>query len=322
MKVFSIDEEVWLKFLEGCDSATFFHTPYWYKVWKAYSGYEYEARIYEFDNGKQVLFPLAWWKIKRGLLKRMVSSPAGTYGGWVASKTVSDEEASAILNDLKKEFSQIDIRRNWLAGEQPVVKSVDEVEDFTQVVSFHNKADFKSVLKEWTKGHLSAAKKGLKGPLQVFSVSDKESMEEYYLAYLESIERWGERASSKYGRELFEHIIDVVPHKYYQLWVAKLNANLAYGCLCFYFNKHVVYWHGAGKIEYFYLKPAQLLQYWIIKAAMGSGYWWYDFNPSGGHEGVVRFKQGFGVESHPAHFISLEKKHLLFLNCLHQWIKR
>ncbi|MCO6493525.1 MAG: GNAT family N-acetyltransferase [Phaeodactylibacter sp.] len=295
MKFRKVSEEEWLDFLKDCDSATFFHTPYWYKVWKAYAGYNYEARIYEFPDDRQILLPLAWWRIKKGLLKRMVSSPAGTYGGWIAKQTVSREEAASILKSLKKEFSHIHIRLNGMQ-KQPVCGLAKVEEDFTLVISLQNKVDFTSVLKEWTKGHVSAAKRGAKGPLEVFPAFGKESIEAYYPAYLESLARWGSKATSKYGRKIFEYIFDLVPLKYFRLWLAKADGDLAYGCLCFYFNNHVVYWHGAGKSDFFHLKPAHLLQYRIIEDAMASGYWWYDFNPSGGHEGVVRFKKGFGAK--------------------------
>lgn len=322
MKFRTISEEEWLDFLKECDSATFFHTPYWYKVWKAYAGYNYEARVYEFPDGRQILLPLAWWRIKKGLLKRMVSSPAGTYGGWIAKKAVDREDAIAILDSLKKEFNQIDIRLNWLDGiqEQPVCKSVKLVTDFTQVIFLRKKADFRSVLKKWTKGHISAANRGLKGPMEVLPAFDKESVEAYFLTYQESLARWGSKATSKYGKKIFEYIFDLVPVKYFRLWLAKADGDLAYGCLCFYFNNHVVYWHGAGKAVFFNLKPAHLLQYRIIEDAMASGYWWYDFNPSGGHEGVVRFKKGFGAEFCIANSIRLEKKNLRLINWFHRWV--
>jgi lipid II:glycine glycyltransferase (peptidoglycan interpeptide bridge formation enzyme) len=39
------------------------------------------------------------------------------------------------------------------------------------------------------------------------------------------------------------------------------------------------------------------LLYEVIKDACEQGYFWFDFNPSGGHEGVKSFKKGFGCST-------------------------
>ena len=40
--------------------------------------------------------------------------------------------------------------------------------------------------------------------------------------------------------------------------------------------------------------------YEAIKDASERGITWFDFNPSGGHEGVWDFKKGFGAQAMPA----------------------
>jgi lipid II:glycine glycyltransferase (peptidoglycan interpeptide bridge formation enzyme) len=42
------------------------------------------------------------------------------------------------------------------------------------------------------------------------------------------------------------------------------------------------------------------LQYEIIKDCCEKGYWWYDFNPSGGLKGTIAFKKSFGCEQKPS----------------------
>jgi lipid II:glycine glycyltransferase (peptidoglycan interpeptide bridge formation enzyme) len=76
--------------------------------------------------------------------------------------------------------------------------------------------------------------------------------------------------------------------------LAKYEDRSIAGALCFYTKNHVVYWHGAAYSDYFELRPVNLLMYEAIKDACENGYSWFDFNPSGGHEGVKAFKKSFG----------------------------
>jgi lipid II:glycine glycyltransferase (peptidoglycan interpeptide bridge formation enzyme) len=67
----------------------------------------------------------------------------------------------------------------------------------------------------------------------------------------------------------------------------------------FYWGGHAVYWHGAAHEDALQLRPTHVLHAAIIKDACARGYRYYDFNPSGGLEGVARFKAGFGTELVP-----------------------
>ena len=81
------------------------------------------------------------------------------------------------------------------------------------------------------------------------------------------------------------------------------------GALCFYQNRHAVYWHGASRTEASELRPANLLHAQIARHAREAGYAVYDLNPSGGHEGVLRFKRSFGTASLAADvFVKDEKE--------------
>lgn len=79
----------------------------------------------------------------------------------------------------------------------------------------------------------------------------------------------------------------------------------AAGALGFYAKSHVVYWRGAAYSDYFELRPVNLLMYEAIKHACENGYSWFDFNPSGGHEGVKAFKKSFGPTALRADIVSI-----------------
>ena len=89
-----------------------------------------------------------------------------------------------------------------------------------------------------------------------------------------------------------------------KLWLAHIDGKAVSGAICFYNNKHVVYWHGASLSDHAALRPANLLQAQLIEDAYRNGFWWYDFNPSGGLEGVEKFKTSFGARKLPAEMIT------------------
>ena len=108
--------------------------------------------------------------------------------------------------------------------------------------------------------------------------------------------------ASRYEWKLFEIIYNLNSSNI-ELWLAKYEEKIIAGALCLYSKNHAVYWHGAALSAYFPLRPVNLLMYEIIKNACDKGYTWFDFNPSGGHEGVKAFKKSFGASALPCHIV-------------------
>ena len=86
------------------------------------------------------------------------------------------------------------------------------------------------------------------------------------------------------------------------------------GAVCLYDRKHVCYWHGAALDKYFALRPVNLLLFEIIKQASEQGHDWFDFLPSGKHEGVRKFKENFGAAPLPCPVISRQSRVFTILN--------
>jgi CelD/BcsL family acetyltransferase involved in cellulose biosynthesis len=68
-------------------------------------------------------------------------------------------------------------------------------------------------------------------------------------------------------------------------------------------QKNTFHWHGASLEKYFRLRPNNLIYYEAIKDACESGFSWFDFNPSSGHEGVRSFKKRFGSQAYPSNVL-------------------
>lgn len=303
MQVKKINNSEWWNFVKDCPSATFFHTPDWYQVWEDYKGNNYEARLFSFKSGRQALLPLSSTKRLKGLLKAYSSGPAGTYGGIISKDQLSKQEIKQLKKYLRG-FSAMQIRIYPLA---PIFEnSYFSREDFTQMIDLSK--GWKFIFENWSKNHKRSVKKGIKEGVQI-KIADKYDWKIYYDIYQDSRKRWGEKASNNYSWKLFKILSQLNPN-ICKLWLAFKDDTIVSGCLCFYYNEHVVYWHGASLEIYFHLRPVHVLQYNIIKDAIELGYSWYDFNPSGGHEGVVKFKAGFGALSIPTD--TLSKKPILF----------
>jgi len=294
MQVRKIDESEWRDFVDNCPSATFFHTPDWYKVWKDHFGWEIEARHFIFKSGSAALLPLCSRKRLKGFIKEYFSGPVGTYGGIITNTQLSKEEV-ILLERYLHNFNALQIRMN------PFNSILEDTffteKDFTQTIALSQ--EWKSILRSWSKSHSRSIKKGIREGVKI-SVASKNDWKHYYDIYQDSRKRWGEKASNNYSWDLFKILSQLSP-TVCKLWLAYKDEKIISGCLCFYCNQHVVYWHGASLSTHFHLKPAHVLQHHIIKHAAEEGYQWYDFNPSGGHEGVVNFKAGFGAEIISSH---------------------
>lgn len=67
------------------------------------------------------------------------------------------------------------------------------------------------------------------------------------------------------------------------------------GAVCLSARRVVVYWHGAMLESHEEHGPVQILRLDEIRHHCAAGMEWFDFNPSGGQEGVRKFKSSFGA---------------------------
>jgi lipid II:glycine glycyltransferase (peptidoglycan interpeptide bridge formation enzyme) len=123
--------------------------------------------------------------------------------------------------------------------------------------------------------------------------------------YLDSVRRWGDNATSKYEWPLFERLAEL-PDQNVTLWLAEHEGIPISGALCLYSAKHVGYWSGAALESHLHLRSTSMVVYDAIRDACERGFSWFDFNPSGGHEGVRKFKEHFGCQELPCPSLTWE----------------
>lgn len=303
------NNEMWEKLVEKDPYATFFHTPIWYEVARNYGELDgYDFFVLHIGDSRYG-FPIGYRKILKGISKTYVSSPFGTYGGVLSDQEIIPASHLKEIRNWLLSWKSISFRDNPF---RLLLEDVYGESSYTQAVKL-KEVDITNIYKDWTKGHKSAAKKAIREGVTIRIAESVEDWDEYYAVYLDSIKRWGDSATSFYKKNLFYSLMEKEKIK---LWLAFFDGRVISGCLCFYHNKHVVYWHGAALQDYFKLGSVHALQAELIKNALENGFLFYDFNPSGNHDGVVRFKKGFNTEFFPHQVLQKRTKLSSYINRL------
>jgi hypothetical protein len=302
-KVTEATNSEWDQIADSCEYSTYFHTREWSELWSKYNGdRKAKALIFRFKDGSQALLPFTERKIYNEYITSRKSSEENTFGGWISDRSLDIEYHQAIWKYLQRrffvDFSKISITQNPYDPTLGLANIPWQNQDFTQTLDLTE--GFNALYNRFNKGHKSSIKKAVREGITIELASKYSDWEEYYLAYKDSINRWDTKQLTwwEYKPLLFE-ILHQMKSPKLKLWVAKYKGKIISGALCFYHSKHVVYWHGSSLREYFDLRANNLLHSTIIEDACRASYNWYDFNPSGGFEGVIRFKDGFGCERKP-----------------------
>lgn len=293
---YPVSDSQWLSFCKNCSYTTFFQTPMWVRAFEQWSEGKIKAdtRIIEFSDGKKVLFPLAVKKI--GWLRIGISMPASTYGGWITLEKLQPEQINSLLRYIRKKYKDLILVENPY---DPLLSaiSIEKARDIG-TSSIDLSRGMESVIKNSKYYHRKNLKTAEKCGVTIQVAEDLSKWHEYYDVYNESIARWKDRkifSGVKYDLRLFEILHQLDP-SLRKLWIADLGGKVVAGILCFYWNKHVVAWNGAGLSKYFHCRPNNLLYQHAIEHACKNNYNWFDCNPSGGLEGVSSFKQGLGAK--------------------------
>lgn len=301
----SPSQDFWWNVAETCDYATFFHSPLWHHLASTtFEDLEDRTVAAVTDDGTRLVLPLL--KIgesARGMMEDLMSTYAGCYGGVIADGPVSTEEIEQLYGLARTwDVSSLRVKANPLWKEVnhstplPEDKAID---DFTQIIELDGRT-FEDVASDFTDGHRSAMHKGERMGVEVRGAETLDDYRAYFGAYEDCLRRWDD-PSSVYPWKLFENGFELGQQHpdHLKLWLAEVEGKVIAGAWFFYWNDHVDYWHAASYEEYFDHKPNNVLLPHVMNQAIEDGYKYFDFNPSGGIEGVVRFKKHFGARKWP-----------------------
>jgi hypothetical protein len=287
-------DEVW----EKCSYGTYFHSREWAEIWNVYSKRHLrpEPLLFRFSDGLEAIFPLSVSKSYRGLFEEYVSSPAGTFGGWISEERLTNRHATLMTGYVRDRKAGLILRLNPYDETSASIQSEGSVPDVTYTLDL--RPGFDAVYREISKGHRSAAKKAARSGVTIEQNNRHEDWDEHFAVYEDSLRRWGSKATSRYAMSLFSEMRRRNSPNI-KLWLAKYQGQAIAGAVCLYAPSHVAYWQGAAMEQYFNLRGPNLLIEEAIRHASQQGYSWFDFNPSGGHEGPTAFKEHFGTKPLP-----------------------
>jgi len=285
----------WDSHWQAAPHATFFESRQWAQVWASYApNTSSNAWLVEFSDGTTIVIPFVTESRLGGRVRLSRMSPADTYGGWLAPRDLGDLCASLVRRLIERELGNI----RWVVNPFLLASTGESLlpDATSHTLALDLSHGFDACRRRWSKGHRSAATKAAREGVTVRQAASQDDWRAYFEIYSESLKRWGRRASSRYHWPLFEALSRLDP-TLVRLWVAMVDDQMAAGALCLYHPNQVAYWHGAALERHFPLRPTNLLMQAAIQDACLTGAKWFDLGPSGGHQGVERFKVGFSPTS-------------------------
>lgn len=291
------DVGVWDAAWDASPYATFYHGREWAEIWRAYTRGRIhpEPILVGFSDGLSAVIPYSAQSRRLGLGEVYLSSPAGTFGGWISRDELQEGHVRLLAEQMLRR-RDLTWRLNPL---DPLVHRVAipaAIPDTTRILDLTE--GFAPLLRRWSKTQLSACRKAEKNGIRIREAGCLADWRRYFSAYSDSLERWGARASSRYEWPLFECLARRRSRRI-RLWLAEHGDQVLSGALCLYSRRHASYWHGATLSSALPLHPMPLLFREAIRHACQQGCAWFDFNPSGAHAGAETFKTRFGAAVRP-----------------------
>jgi hypothetical protein len=317
----SASTELWKGVAEACPYATFFHTPEWADIFFKYTAGRIRPspRAIIFEDNLSAVIPLCCKEYLRGAFHSHLSSPAGTFGGWISGDNLTPRHTRALVDYMLKQ-GDIAWRENPYDPFLHTIPIPGSTDEFTQTIDLTQGAD--ALFNAASRAHAKALRKAIREGVTIREADGITDWERHFKAYELSLVRWEKAGTAKkrakpYSWDLFNIIFEKKPF-YRKLWCACYKGAIAASVLCFYWNKHAVAWHGAALDEFFGVRPNNLLYQHMIDHAREMGYRWFDCNTPGGLKGVVDFKDNLGTQRLKSRYIYITSKKMKLL----QTIKR
>jgi hypothetical protein len=291
----------WLDLCAQSNEATPFHTPHWARALSvAFPRHRGATCLFHLGDGSRIVLPMKE-SGPPGSLCRRVSVEPGVYGGPIGALAVTDEQAAALAANLagRSPGGCVVVGNPFASWCFPAGLGFKATPLVTHVLQLENGAA--GVRRQMTKGHRCNVRQAERQGVIIEPAGRPEDVSAYYAVYRDSLRRWGERARGKPYPEALFHALLAEGETFARLWLARASGEVVSGALVLSWGEGAVYWHGATLERAFALRPSHAVVMAAIEDAIERGCRWFDFNPSGGLEGVIRFKEGFGARPVTCH---------------------
>lgn len=310
-------EALWLSLCRDDKTCTFYQTPDWLHV-----AADYLRSKGGLDQSVEVA-PL-WLETGEGpvvmaLLRRRrfgvwhYFAPFGTYSAPLFHGVLTQAGKNQIRSALS--------RLNVLLPSSPFTPNAVQVGRplpyVIQAVSLAN-VDPANPMRDWDEGQQRRVRVSRRTGVTVRRATQESDWRRYYALYQESLERWGDAATSVYDYALFDALRrGIDDDERMALWLAEVPRSafeggesrppesenqesiISAGYLTFYHNRHVVPWHGSASKSAFRFGVSQALFHHMIADATRRGFAYFDLTGSSGLQNLVEFKSRFGTQEMP-----------------------
>ncbi|MGM0738667.1 MAG: GNAT family N-acetyltransferase [Bacteroidota bacterium] len=208
----------WERFYRMSQTASFFQSPEWSRVWEIHTGglYRPEPLQARLPSGKHVLLPLTRQRLRGGIGSIWHAAPAGTYGGWLCEpgSELTNEETHLLLRSLFDRCGSLIFRPfplspcsvplamnsydksgSTLAGinqrEWKAPSGVSVRPDRTWLLDCSD--GFRAIMDRWSEGNAEMARKIKKAEdsgIIIRKARNEQDIETYYRLYIEATRRW------------------------------------------------------------------------------------------------------------------------------------
>lgn len=295
--------DLWTEALAQCPGATWFHSAAWLEVAREAFGTQIERVRVGFGDGRWALLPLSIRPLARGLVPMAIAGETGAYSGLVSPKPLTDAEVSAVYDAVRARHGAVKVTGNPFATtvHLPASEGWTSATESTHMLVLKPLAELRT---GFSRGCKARGNKARKLGLRVIASSDPGIVDVFYPLYEDSVIRWGEKLtwarSKDYFRAMLAHGGESV-----KVFVAMRDDEPVAALLFAAQGQVAHYVAGATRHDQLDACPSNLLQEAAMDHYFQAGCTYYDFGPSNGLEGVMRFKESFGAA--PAPFLSAER---------------
>jgi hypothetical protein len=289
-----LPDERWDAIVAASPGASGFQSRAWFEA-RARFRPKYEARCLglELSSGETVALPLLVRKgvLRQGLLGRAVANTEYAYGGpLLAGRHLGDRDWREI-DAARSPLGRIDVPGNphepapaWLVERDPLLA------DRTHVIALD-----RDPLEGFEPSARRAVRKAEREGVTVERESGAGALAAYRAILDDTVRRWGPDADQG---EPWDVVEAVLASPCAELWLARSKDGRAAAGGVFLLTPAIaLYWHGAMLAELAELRPANALHAAVLRDAREKGRALYDLgrDPTGGGEGVRRFKRSLGA---------------------------
>lgn len=283
----------WMSDLARCPGGTFFHTAGWLSAMEAAFGSRPTRVKAHMGDGRWALLPLSVRSLAKGRVPLALGGETGAYGGLVSPEPLTAAESERIYAAVRKRIGSWRLTGNpFEAGRHlPEGGSAGE----THLLAL---APFETLRAGFSRGCKARGNKARKSGLRLEIRTDADAAKAYYGLYLDTVARWGDRLTWARPERFFTGILaHGAPHA--RLFLAYQDGLLVSGLLFGAYGQTAHYIAGATLASHLELAPSNFLMEEALRHYAEAGFAHFDFGPSNGLEGVMRFKESFGAKPAP-----------------------